>query len=152
MRTRHINIFLLLTLLLSSCKDSSSLPKDIEKRIEGEWVVKPNSASKTFIMYRLSKTMDKCLVYRFGKNRTFDWFWLDKNKIDGALCGNSLRPSDGSNWQIDKENDHIIIDKIMTSVEERKEQKKSYRIYEFKKDSFILRLDKCLINEFEWDK
>ena len=86
MKTRHINIILSLTLILNSCKDNSSLPKDLEKRIEGDWVIKLNPHSKIFIMFRLSKQMDNCSIFRFEKNKGFYWYWLDRNEKQSKSC------------------------------------------------------------------
>ena len=143
---RHINIFLILTLIIFSCKDKSSFPKNLENRIVGDWVIMVNPHSKIFIMFRLSKQMDNCSIYRFKKNNKFYWHWLDRNEKQTLLCGNALRPSEDSNWRIDQETGNIIIDKIQSnSIDEREEEKISYKIYEFKPDTFTFVLYKTLI-------
>ncbi len=143
---RHINAIVILTLILFSCKDNSSFPKDLEKRIEGDWVIKLSPHSKIFIMFRLSKQMDSCSVFRFEKNKEFYWYWLDRKEKVSMLCGNALSPSEESTWQIDQESGCIILDKILSnSIDEREEEKISYKVYEFTTDTFTFQLDKTLI-------
>ena len=143
---RHISIIVILTFTLFSCNDNSSIPIDLEKRIVGEWVIKMNPLSKTFIMFRLSKQMDSCSVFRFEKNRGFYWYWLDRKEKLSVLCGNALSPSEESNWQIDQESGCMVLDKILSnSIDERVEEKFCYKVYEFSPDTFTFQLEKKII-------
>lgn len=143
------NIIIICSLfMLYSCNQQNSLPNNFEKRIVGDWVIYPNSRSSNFVMFRLTNSMDCCNVFSFKQNHQFKWDWL--NRKDSSIlgsCGNALSYSESSNWELDREY-NLVIDKIQDSNEEKSEVKKSYRVYEFKPDTFVLQLNKVLTNAY----
>ncbi len=140
-------LLLIFFFILSSCKDKNTLPKNIDKRIFGEWVISPSLYNKAFIMYKYdSLKHDKCYKLRFNLPKELYWHYLDKSDSENYFsCGNTLRPNYKSTWSFKKST--IVIDKIWTSTQEFKRQKLSYFIYEFSPDTFTFILKDTLLTE-----
>jgi hypothetical protein len=132
-----------------SCKDSKTLPANIENRIFGQWRVDPNYFSKTFKIYKLDMNChNKCNVFRFDSlSKEFYWYYRDTTDKPQIGCGNSLEPSYQSVWTF--EDNSIILDKVWTSVQEYKKQRIKYKIFEFSPDTFTLIIQDTLINEYK---
>lgn len=145
-RNLHV-VSLIFLIILCSLGCKNSLPNDIEKRIYGEWVIRPNIHSKTFNIYKFDEIKhDKCSVFRFSTPKELFWAYVDKgDTLTGLLCGNALNPSYESTWYF--EGNSIVLDKVWSATQEQKREKLKYTIYELSPDTFTFVFDDTLLVE-----
>lgn len=143
-------VFVILV-VLTGCTNND-MPKEFEKRIIGDWCVVPGDHKSSFILFKRPPGADKCSVLRFDYSSRLYWYYIDTaDTLKGALCGNALSHNEASNWYWDNDRNVLILDKIQTSIDEKKQDKRSYYVYEFKPDTFVCVLENILISKYETD-